>query len=93
MRGVVSPTETQLDNRKEGLRTENASQTFEEPEIAEEEENFIVYFLYEDEDQNVRVEEVGEVDFLEVIQHLNFGGSVFITRRRKPQRLDPKKQV
>jgi hypothetical protein len=43
---------------------------------------FIIYFLYEDENQGVHVEEVEEIDFFKVIYHLNLGGSVFITQRR-----------
>ena len=48
---------------------------------------FIVYFLYNGEDQNVHVEEAEEVDFSKTIQHLDFGGSVFITHRAVPARL------
>jgi len=46
---------------------------------------FIVYFLYNEEDQNVHVEEAEDIDLSKVIQHLDFGGSVFITHRRYPQ--------
>jgi len=63
---------------------ERLSQTYEEK--AEEVHKFIVFFLDDDEDQSVRVEEVEEVDFFEVIQHINLGGSIFITHRRKPSR-------
>ncbi len=50
----------------------------------ETESGFIVYLLDNDEDQSVHVEETDEIDLSEVIQHVNLGGSVFITRRRKP---------
>lgn len=46
---------------------------------------FIVYFLYNEEDQNVHVEEAEDIDLFKVIQHLDIGGSVFITHRRCPQ--------
>jgi len=46
---------------------------------------FIVYFLYNEEDQNVHVEEAEDIDLSKVIQHLDIGGSVFITHRRYPQ--------
>ena len=69
---------------------ENVSQTLDERKTGEE-DKFIVYFLYDDEDQSVLVEEFDEIDFLEVIQHLNSGGSVFIAYRRKPERLDSSK--
>jgi len=56
------------------------SQTYIEGETGGQ---FIVYFLNNDEDQSVHVEEADEIDFLKVIQHINLGGSVFITQRRK----------
>jgi len=62
------------------------SQTYDEKEIEDEGRSFIVFFLNNDEDQSVHVEEVEEVDFSKIIQHLNLGGSVFITHRRKPER-------
>lgn len=71
------------------FEVEKISQTLNEREIGEE-DKFIVYFLYDDEDQSVHVEEVEEIDFFEVVQHLNSGGSVFITHRRKPGRIDSK---
>jgi hypothetical protein len=49
---------------------------------------FIVYFLYNGEDQNVHVEEAEEVDFFGIVKHLDFGGSVFITHRTVPARLE-----
>ena len=48
-------------------------------------QKLFVFFLYEDEEQSVHIEEVETVNFLEVIQHLNLGGSIFITPRRKPK--------
>jgi hypothetical protein len=62
--------------------TENVSQKSNEREIEEEEHKIFIYFLQDDEDQSVHVEEVEQIDFLEVIKHLNSGGSVFITLRR-----------
>jgi len=53
-----------------------------------EDQRLIVFFLYEDEGENVRVEEVeeiAEIDFSEIIRHLDQGGSIFITHRRKPR--------
>jgi len=62
---------------------EKLSEVFLEREVEENSHSFIIYFLYDDEEQNVFVDEVEEIDFLKVIQHLNFGGSVFITHRRR----------
>lgn len=64
---------------------ENASQAYCGTELREEGHRFILYFLRDDEYQSVRVKEIAEIDFSEVIQHLNFGGSVYITHRRKPK--------
>jgi len=55
-----------------------------EPKTENEGHKFVVFFLNEDEEQSVHVEEVDEVDFSMIIQHLNLGGSVFISHRRKP---------
>jgi len=48
------------------------------------EHKFIVFFLYDDEDQTVHVEEAEAIDFSRVFKHLTFGGSVYITHRRRP---------
>jgi len=61
---------------------ESLSQTYVKGEA---EGQFIVYFLDNDEGQSVNVEEADEIDFSEVIQHVNLGGSVFITQRRIPK--------
>nr|MDO8134502.1 hypothetical protein [Candidatus Njordarchaeum guaymaensis] len=52
---------------------------------AEEQEIFLVLYLFDDEGQSVHVEETVGLDLHEVAQHLNSGGSVFITRRKKPK--------
>jgi hypothetical protein len=58
-----------------------------------EDSKLVIFFLYDDEDQSVRVEEVEEVSFFRINQHLDLGGSVFITHRRKPQRkISPRKE-
>ncbi len=44
---------------------------------------FQLFFLKDDEDQSVEVEEVEEIDFEEIERRLEHGESVFITRRRK----------
>jgi hypothetical protein len=49
---------------------------------------FQLFYLKDDKDQNVEVEEVEEIDFREVKKHLKQGESVFITHKRK-QKLDP----
>ena len=51
----------------------------------EEVGRFIIYFLNNDEGQSVHVEEAEEIDLSVVIQHVNLGGSVFMTQRRKPE--------
>lgn len=61
------------------------SQILTESEPEESKHKFIVYFLYNDEDQSVRVEEVKEINLSQVTQHLDLGGSVFITHRREPE--------
>jgi len=61
------------------------NQTFVDTEETGEEHRFIVYFLYDDEHQTVYVEEAEEIDLYKVYQHLNLGGSIFITHRRNPR--------
>ena len=68
---------------REGFRMETMSELFVERKVEENSHKFIIYFLYDDEDQNVFVDEIEEIDFLKVIEHLNLGGSVFITHRRR----------
>lgn len=63
------------------------SQVLTESELEDNEHKFIVYFLYDDEDQSVHVEESDEIDLTKVTQHLDLGGSVFITLRRAPESL------
>ena len=58
----------------------SASSAYKEAERGEH--KFIIYFLSDDEDQSVHVEESEEINFPRVMMHLNFGGSVFITHRR-----------
>ncbi len=52
-------------------------------EINKEKPMFQLFFLKEDEDGSVEVEEVEEIDFREVERRLKQGESVFITRKRK----------
>ncbi|RLI37361.1 hypothetical protein DRO55_01505 [Candidatus Bathyarchaeota archaeon] len=61
----------------------SVSPTYREAE--RERHRFIIYFLNDDEDQSVHVEETEEINFPKVMMHLNFGGSVFITHRRSPR--------
>ncbi len=44
---------------------------------------FQLFFLRDDENQSVEVEEVEEIDFNRVKKHLEQGESVFITRKSK----------
>ncbi len=60
---------------------ENVIQSHIRSERVENDEKYIIYFLYEDEDQSVNVEEVDKIDFLRVLQHLNSSGSIFISKR------------
>jgi hypothetical protein len=68
---------------EENMKT--LSRVFAEGESESNRHKFIVYFLCDDEDQNVHVEEVEELDLSNVTQHLDSGGSVFITHRREPE--------
>jgi hypothetical protein len=52
-------------------------------EIDEEKPLFQLFFLRNNEDQSVEVEEVKEIDFRKVKEHLEQGESVFITLKRK----------
>ena len=53
--------------------------------VQNEDSALIVFFLYDDEDQSVRVEEVEEISFFRIDRHLSLGGSVFITHRKESQ--------
>ena len=44
---------------------------------------FQVFFLKNDEDQGVEVEEMNEIDFEEVKRRIALGESVFITRKQE----------
>jgi len=52
-------------------------------QVNEERPVFQLFFLKDDEDQSVDVEEVEKVDFKEVKERLEQGESVFITRKGK----------
>ena len=54
-------------------------------EVDEEKPVFQLFFLKEDEDHSVEVEEVEEIDASEVERRLKQGESVFITRKRKQE--------
>ena len=45
-------------------------------------QKLIFIFMNDDEDQSVRVKEDAEIDFTEILQHINSGGSIFITHRK-----------
>ncbi len=51
----------------------------------EEIHKFLILFLNDDEDLSVHMEEMDKIDFSGIVKHIDAGGSVFITRRRKPQ--------
>ena len=50
-------------------------------EVSEERPLFQLFFLKDDENQSVEVEEVKEINFEEVRKRLERGESVFITRK------------
>ena len=54
-------------------------------EVNEEKLLFQLFFLKNDDDMSVEVEEVEEIDFKAVKRHIEQGESVFITRRRKQE--------
>ena len=49
----------------------------------EDKSMFQLLFLKDDENQSVEVEEVEEIDFRKVKEHLEQGESVFITPKRR----------
>jgi hypothetical protein len=51
---------------------------------------FQVLLLDNDENQDVEVQESGQVDFLQVKEHLKNGGSVFITSRGSQKMRHPR---
>ncbi|MDH5460088.1 MAG: hypothetical protein OEW71_03525 [Candidatus Bathyarchaeota archaeon] len=54
-------------------------------EVNEEKPLFQLFFLKDNENQSVNVEEVEEIDFEAVKKRLENGESVFITLKRKQQ--------
>lgn len=52
-------------------------------QVHQERPMFQLFFLKDDEDESVEVEEVEEIDFGEVKKRLKQGESVFITSKRK----------
>ena len=52
-------------------------------ESKKKETPFQLFFLKNDETQNVEVVELNEIDFEEVKSHIEIGESVFITRKQK----------
>lgn len=55
-------------------------------------QRFQVLFLRNDAGQQVEVHEVGQVDFLDVKDHLEHGESVFITSKRSQKVNAPKRK-
>jgi hypothetical protein len=51
--------------------------------VYEEDQMFQLFFLKNNEEQSVEVEEVEEIDFAEVKKHIERGESVFITHKRR----------
>jgi hypothetical protein len=51
--------------------------------VYEKEALFQLFFLKNNEEQSVEVEEVEEIDFAEVKKHIERGESVFITHKRR----------
>ena len=54
-------------------------------EVKEEKLLFQLFFLKNNDELSVEVEEVEEIDFTEVKRHIEQGESVFITRKRKQE--------
>lgn len=54
-------------------------------QINKEKPLFQLFFLKDNEEQDVEVKEVEEIDFIEVKEHIEHGESVFITAKRKQQ--------
>ncbi len=55
--------------------------------VYEEDPLFQLFFLKDDQNQSVEIEEVEEIDFTEVKKRIERGESVFITRKRE-EKLD-----
>lgn len=60
--------------------------------VKKEEIKFQLFFLKHDKSQGVKVVEVKEINFGEVIQHLNLGESVFITQKHV-KTLNPRQRM
>ena len=59
------------------------SQTCEKGTLEKKNHKFLVFFLKNDKDRSIHVEEVEKIDFSEISRHLNFGESIFIAHRKK----------
>lgn len=53
--------------------------------LVKTDEKHVTYFLFEDEEQSVYVEEADTINFLQILQHLNSSGSVFISKIKNPK--------
>lgn len=62
-------------------------------EIKKNPQLFQILFLRNDKSQKVEVQEVKEVDFIEVQDHLQQGESVFITSKRSQKLKAPKQKT
>jgi len=43
----------------------------------------MIFYIYDDKDQNVEIDEDELIDLSKVLSHLNLGRSVFITCKKK----------
>ena len=63
---------------------------YEERLAKEEDPEFVVYFLNDDDELSVNVDEVRKVNLAKILRHIQLGGSVFIASKRSHKnRINP----
>jgi len=71
-------------NLTEAVKTNNSvapEPLFQAPLSSDVPSLFQIFFLSQDQDQNVEVVETGEIDFWEIVERLKVGESVFIKNK------------
>ncbi len=58
---------------------------YEETMTKSADNRFIVYFLNDDDELSVNVDEVKKVNLAKILHHIKLGGSVFIASKKEPR--------